>query len=462
MALKGSEILKRLPNKKGCKECGLPTCFAFAMKLVSGATTVDKCPYLSAEAKNEIEESLAPPIRLITVGSGNKALCIGNEDVLFRHENRFVHQPGLGILISDKEDESTIEDKKKKAKEPTCDWLGLTLGADLIALHHESGNKSNFEALVKRVYETTELGIVLLSEDLDALFSARDICVERNPLLYPITRENIDEAIPQIKAKPTPVAVRGGTIEEITALTSKLKDAGVVDLVLAPSSKNILEAIRDQTFIRRAALKRNFRPLGYPTMVFPCFIAEHGLQEILVASLFVIKYAGIIVLSNLDQRSLPPLLVQRLNIYTNPQLPLTVKEKIYEIGKPSEESPVFITSNWALTCLLLSSAVEATDIPAFICTTSTGEADVLCWCHHCLRSIQLGSLNSDNIRQFINECGIQNRVKHRKLIIPGRASRFKAELENALPDWEIIIGPVEAAKITGFLQRFAGSLTKLP
>jgi len=443
------------------------------MKLASGGTTVDKCPYLSAEAKAEIEEALAPPIRLVTVGSGENALQIGNEEALYRHD-RFVHQPGIALLISDKEDEARVEEKIRKIKELRFTWVGLTLKADLLALHFESGDRAKFEALVRRVYDSTDLGIVLISEDMDALFAARNICAERNPLLYPITKENIEEAIPKIKAKPTPVGVRAGSIEELLPLTSKLREARIEEVVLDPGSKNVLEAIRDQTFIRRAALKQNFRLLGYPTIAFPCFVIplspplEKGdlegfcLKEMLAASLFVIKYAGIIVLSDLDQYSLLPLLVQRLNIYTNPQVPLSLEEKIYEIGKPNEESPVLLTSNWALTYLILSSAIEATNISTFLCAKCVEEADVLCWCHHCLRSAQLGKLSGDDTGQFIKKCGIEDRVKHRKLVIPGRAARFKAELEQALPDWEIIVGPEEAARIVGFLPEFAKELKELP
>jgi len=431
------------------------------MKLASTGTTVNKCPYLSAEAKVRIEEALSPPIRLVTVGSGENALQIGNEEALYRHEQTFAHQPGIVLLISDKEDEARVKEKIRKIKELTFTWVGLTLKANLLALHFESGDRSKFEALVRRVYQTTDLGVVLISDDVDALFSARDICAERNPLLYPITKKNIEEAIPKIKAKPTPVGVRGGSMEELVSLTSKLKGAGIDDIVLDPGSKNVLEAIRDQTFIRRAALKQNFRPLGYPTIAFPCFITEGGLKEKLLASLFVIKYAGIIVLSDLDQYSLLPLLVQRLNIYTNPQVPLSVEEKIYEIGKPNEESPVLLTSNWALTYLILSSAIEATSTPAFLCAKCVEEADMLCWCHHCLRSVQLGKLSGDDVGQFIKKCGIEDRVKHRKLVIPGRAARFKSVMEQALPDWEIIVGPEEAARIMGFLPEFAKELKKL-
>lgn len=461
MPLSGSAIVKMLPNRKGCRECGFPTCFAFAMKLVSGGTTVDKCPYLSPETKAEIEEALAPPITLVTIGSGENILQIGNEEVIYRHENTFVHAPGIGLLVSDKESEAKVEEKIKKINELKFTWLGLTLKAELLALHFESGDRSKFEALVRKVCQTTDLGIILMSEDTDVLFSARDMCAGRHPLLYPITKENIEEAIPRIKAMPTPVGVRGGSVEELVLLTSKLKDAGIKEVVLDPGSKNVLEAVRDQTFIRRTALKHNFRPLGYPTIAFPCFMTKDGLKEILIAGLFIIKYAGIIVLSDLDRYSLFPLLVQRFNIYTNPKLPPQIEENIYEIGNPNENSPVLLSSNWALTYLTLSSAIESAKIPAFLCVKSVGpEPDTLCWCPSCYQSSTPGTLKIDEVGQLIKRCGIEDRVKHRKLVISLRSSKYKGGIEGVLPEWEIIVGPNDIKGIRRFLPQFAKELSR--
>jgi acetyl-CoA decarbonylase/synthase complex subunit gamma len=452
MPIAGSEIVKMLPGKRPCKDCGFPTCFAFAMKLASGGTTVDKCPYLSEETKDKLLDLLAPPIKLVTIGSGENALKIGNEEVIYRHEKTFVHSPGIALLISDKEDKAKIEEKIKKIKELQFPWVGVNLEADLLALHFESGDKDKFLALVKKVYDSTDLGIVLISEDVDSLFAARDICADRHPLLYPITKENIDEAIPKIKENLTPVGLRGGSIEELVPLTTKLKDAGIEELVLDPGSKNLLEAIRDQTFIRKAALKQGFKPLGYPTIGFPCFMAEDGLKEMLVGSTFINKWASIIVFSDFDQHSLLPLLVQRLNIYTDPRFPMAVEEKYYEVGEPNESSPVLVTSNWALTYFLVSSAVEATKVPAYVCVKDAEGLGVLtAWA--------AGKFSGDSVGTFIKKCGIEDKVKHRKLVIPGKVARIKGELEDALDlKWEIIIGPRETTGIGAFLPGFAKQL----
>jgi len=422
------------------------------MKLASGGATVDKCPYLSEEVKAKLLDLLAPPIKLVTIGSGENAVKIGNEEVIYRHEKTFVHSPGIALLISDREDNAKIEEKIKKIKELQFPWVGVNLKADLLALYFESGDKDRFLALVKKVYDSTDLGMVLISEDMDALFAARDICADRHPLLYPITKENIDEAIPKIKANLTPVGLRGGSIEELVPLTTKLKDAGIEELVLDPGSKNLLEAIRDQTFIRRAALKQGFKPLGYPTIAFPCFMVKDGLKEIIAGSAFINKWAGIIVLSDFDQYSLLPLLVQRLNIYTDPRFPMAVEEKYYEVGEPDESSPVLVTSNWALTYFLVSSAVEATKVPAYICVKDAEGLGVLtAWA--------AGKFSGDSVGTFIKKCGIEDKVKHRKIIIPGKVARIKGELEDALNlEWEIIIGPRETTGIGAFLPGFAKQL----
>jgi acetyl-CoA decarbonylase/synthase complex subunit gamma len=452
MPVAGSEIVKLLPGRRPCKDCGFPTCFAFAMKLASGGATVDKCPYLSEEAKAKLLDLLAPPIQLVTIGSGENAVKIGNEEVIYRHEKTFVHSPGIALLISEKEDNAKIDEKIKKIKELQFPWVGVNLKPDLLALYFESGDKGKFLDLVKKVYDLTDLGMVLISEDMDALFAARDICADRHPLIYPITKENIDEAIPKIKANLTPVALRGGSIEELVPLTTKLKDVGIEEVVLDPGSKNLLEAIRDQTFIRKAALKQGFKPLGYPTIGFPCFMAKDGLKEMLVGSAFINKWAGIIVLSDFDQYSLLPLLVQRLNIYTDPRFPMAVEEKYYEVGEPDESSPVLVTSNWALTYFLVSSAVEATKVPAYVCVKDAEGLGVLtAWA--------AGKFSGDSVGAFIKKCGIGDKVKHRKIVIPGKVARIKGELEDALNlEWEIIIGPRETTGIGAFLPGFAKQL----
>jgi acetyl-CoA decarbonylase/synthase complex subunit gamma len=446
MALKGTDIVKKLPEggKKNCRECGFPTCFAFAMKLASGGVSLEKCTYLSEEVKAELEDALAPPIKLVTVGTGDNALKIGNEEVVYRHEKTFVHPPGIALLVSDTEPDAKADEKIKKMQELQYQWVGVTLKADLLALRNESGDKAKFEALAKKVCDTTDFPVVLISDDVDALLAARAACAAKRPLIYPVTKDNIDKVIAGVKDAPTPIAVKGDSIEELLPLTTKLKDAGIEEIVLDPGSKNLQEAVRDQTLIRRAALKQNFRPLGYPTIGFPCFMAKDKMRELVLAAMFVIKYPGIIVLSDIDETSLLPLLVQRLNIYTDPRIPMSVEEKLYEVGEPTDESPVLITSNWALTYFIVASEIEGSKIPSWLCVKDTEGLGVLTgWA--------AGKFSGDAIGPFVKKLGVEGKVKHRKLIIPGKVARIKGELEEALPGWEIIVGPREASEIPAYL-----------
>jgi acetyl-CoA decarbonylase/synthase complex subunit gamma len=446
MALKGTDIVKKLPEggKKNCRDCGFPTCFAFAMKLAGAGIALDKCPHLAEDIKAELEDALAPPVKLVTVGTGDNTVTIGNEEVVYRHEKTFVHQPGFALLVSDNDSDTQVGEKIKKLEEAQFGWVGVTLKADLLALYNQSGDKAKYEALAKKVCEKTNYAVVLISEDVDALLAAKDVCASKKPLLYPVTQENIDKVIAGIKDAPVPVAVRGKSVEDLIPLTTKLKDAGIEEIVLDPGSRTMRDAVRDQTLIRRAQLKQNFRPLGYPTIGFPCFMAKDNIREQLLAAMYVIKYPGIIVLSDIDKGRILPLLVQRLNIYTDPRIPMSVEEKVYEVLEPDDNSPVLLTTNWALTYFIVAGEIEGSKIPAWLCVKDAEGLGVLtAW--------SAGKFSGDSIAPFIKKSGVEQKTKVRKLIIPGKAARIKGELEEFLPDWEIIVGPREAAEIPGYL-----------
>lgn len=446
MAIKGTDIVKRLPEggKKNCKECGLPTCFAFAMKLASGGIALDKCPYLSPEVRNELEDTLAPPIRPVTIGTGAGAFVIGDETVLYRHEKTFVHQPGIAVLVSDDQPDNVVDDRVRKLKDLQYSWVGKTLKADLLAVQYKSGDRARFTGLVKKALSTTDCPLMLISEDTDVLLAAHEMCADRRPLLYPVTAHNMDKVVGAVRAIPAPLAVRAAGVESLVPITTRLRDSGIEDVLLDPGSKDMQAALRDQTLIRRAALKQGFRLLGYPTVAFPCFMTADKRREMLLAAMFIPKYAGIIVLSDIDEHTLLPLLVQRLNIYTDPRMPMSMEEKVYPINDPDAASPVLVTTNWALTYFIVASEIEASKVPSWLCVKETGGLGVLtAWA--------AGKFSGDSIAPFIRKCGVEGMVKHRKLVIPGKVARIRNELTEALPDWEIIVGPGDANEIPAYL-----------
>jgi acetyl-CoA decarbonylase/synthase complex subunit gamma len=445
MALTGIEIFKKLP-KTNCGECGVPTCLAFAMKLAAGQAELAACPHVSEQSKAELAEASAPPIRPLSIGIGDQALKLGGETVMFRHEKRFVSPTGIAVLVSDKMSDGEVDSRLKKFGELKYDRVGMKLQADLVAVKGESGDPARFEALVKKVKDRLDgRGLVLMSEDPKVLGVGAKVAADRKPLLYAATKANADAMAQLAKEISAPLAVKAGTVDELAELATKLTAAGVKDLVLDSGARTPRKALEDQIVIRRSALMKKFRPLGFPTITFPCEMTQDPMMETLLASMLVAKYAGIVVLSDLDGHGLFPLLVERMNIFTDPQRPMATSEGIYEIGGPNENSPVLITSNFSLTYFIVSGEVEGSRIPSWLLVKDTEGLSVMtAWA--------AGKFGADLIAPFVKKCGIAGKVKHRKLIIPGYAAVISGELEEELSDWKIMIGPREAGHIPAFLK----------
>ncbi len=444
MPLAGIEIFKSLP-KTNCGECGVPTCLAFAMNLAAGKAELSACPYISDEAKAKLEESSAPPIRPVTIGVGDRALKVGGETVMFRHEKRFENPPGFAILISDAMEESEVDSRLDRCKQLQYQRVGLTLRPDLVAIKDDSGDAAKFEALVNKVKQSNQCNIILMSSNPDILAAGLKVCADQKPLLYPADKNNLDRLADLAKANSCPVAVKASTLEELTQLTTKLTESGVKDIVLDSGARTVRQAFEDQIIIRSAALNKKARSLGFPTIVFPCEMTNDPIKETVIASVFVAKYGGIIVLSDFQGHSLFPLLVERLNLYTDPQRPLATTEGIYEIGSPDENSPVLITSNFSLTYFIVSGEIEASKVPTYLLIKDTEGLSIM-------TSWAAGKFVADTIASFVKKCGIADMVKHHKLIIPGYAAAESGGLEEELPGWQILVGPREGTHIPAYLK----------
>jgi acetyl-CoA decarbonylase/synthase complex subunit gamma len=443
MALTGIEIFKLLA-KTNCKECGEPTCLAFAMKLAAGKAELSACPYVSEEAKAKLSEASAPPILPVTIGVGERALKIGGETVMFRHEKRFENPPGFALLISDSMDEAEVSRRLEKFK-LQYERIGLILRANLIAVKGDSGDKAKFTALAGKVKQGSDGGIILMSDNPEVMAAGLSACADRKPLLYAATEENWEKMAELAKANSCPLAVKAESLEKLAELTAKLAEAGVKNLVIDSGSRKLRQAFTDQVIIRSAALAKKFRPLGFPTIVFPGEMTDDPMKEAVIAAIFVAKYGGIIVLSDFYGESLFPLLVERLNVYTDPQRPLATKEGIYEIGKPDQNSPVLITSNFSLTYFIVSGEIETSRIPSWLLVKDTEGLSVMtAWA--------AGKFVADAIAPFVKKSGIADKVKHRKLIIPGYAAAESGGLEEELSDWEILVGPREGSNIPAYLK----------
>lgn len=447
MALTGIQILKMLP-KKNCGECAIPTCLAFAMKVAAGQTEIGECPYVSDEVKEQIGEASAPPIRTIKIGSGESAYTTGGETCLFRHEKRFENPTGIAVLITTEMTEADIAGRISRFKNLRYERVGVLLKADLIAIKDSTGDANAFVALTKRVLDQAmDATLILMSDKADTLKAAAAACGERKPLLYAATADNAEAMAAVAKESQCPLVAKGNTLDETVDISEKLMAAGLKDLMIDTGARTVRSALEDSVVGRRSAIRSKFKPLGFPTITFPCEITADPLMEAMVASVLIAKYAGIVVLSDLQGDILFPLLLERLNIFTDPQRPMVVQEDVYNINGPSENSPVLITCNFSLTYFIVSGEIEGSKVPSWLLIKDTEGLSVLtAWA--------AGKFGADMIAQFMKKSGIESKVKHRDLIIPGYLASMKGELEEELPGWTITIGPREAGHLPAFLKEW--------
>jgi acetyl-CoA decarbonylase/synthase complex subunit gamma len=446
MALTGIQIFKLLP-KTNCKDCGFPTCLAFAMKLAQAQVELSACPHVSEEAREELTEAALPPIRKVRIGVGEDAVECGEETVLFRHDKKFEHPPGIGVLISDDESLESVSEKLNQVNSLSFERVGLLLRPEIVAIRYTGGESTSFLSLVKKVKEGTKRAIVLVCEDPVVMGKAVELIQDRHPLMYGAGKDNAEEFVGLAKKYNCPVGVKGDGLDELVDVSKRFVEAGVAEVVLDPLSSNLKDALLHQTSIRRLALRKKFRPLGFPTISFPCFMTDDSMMEAMYGAFFVAKYAGLIILSNLAPDKLYPLLVQRMNIYTDPQRPMMMKEGIYPIGEPNEKSPILITTNFALTYFIVSGEVESSKVPAHLLIMDCEGLSVLtAWA--------AGKFVADLIAAFVKKSGIEERIANKRLLIPGYVAQIKGELEEELSDWRIDVGCREASDLPKFLQEY--------
>jgi len=445
MALTGIQIFKLLP-KTNCKECGVPTCLAFAMNLASGKAELDSCPYVSDEAREQLAEASAPPIRQVNIGKGVRAAKTGGETVLYRHEKTFFNPTLLAAAVGSDISESDLEAKLTTWNAFQYERVGFNLRPELVAVKDVNGDKDAFADTAKKIAETSEFNLILMSEDAGVMKAGVEACGFKRPLIYAATEANADDFGALAKDNDLPLAIKADSVEALVSLSDKLTGMGIKDLVLDSGAREIKQALEDQVAIRRAALKAANKSLGFPTITLPCEMASNPDMEALIAGMFIAKYGGIVVMSDFTAEGLFPLLLERLNIFTDPQRPMTVKEGIYEIGNPDENAPVLVTTNFALTYFIVSGEIEASKVPAYLLIKDAEGLSVLtAWA--------AGKFAGDDVGTFVKKCGIADKIKNKEIIIPGYAAAIAGDIEEELPDWKITIGPREAAHIPAFLKQ---------
>ena len=444
MALSGLQIYKLLPGSSknpevkkhaNCKECGFPTCLAFAMKLGQKQAELSQCPYVEEEAKAKLEASAAPPIRLITVSADGRKVAVGNETVLFRHEKTFYHQPGL--LVRVKDTQADAAEIAKAVGEYAVDYVGMDLTLDGIAVEAAGGD---FAATVSAVKAACSLPVILLTEDPATAEAGLNAAAGMQSLVWAATPDNWESMAKLAKQYKAALAVRvdNNDLEALTALAEQVKGAGVEDIVLDPGGRDYASSLTVFTQLRRLALKKNERKVGYPLIAFagddPSLAAQH-----------IAKYGGFIVIDRFSPGTVYPLLVMRANIFTDPQKPIQVQPGLYEINEPGPGDPLMVTTNFSITYFAVANEIESSGIPGWLLVADAEGMSVLtAWA--------AGKFDAERIAKSVNMNSVAEKTQHQRLVLPGHVAVLMGELEEELPGWEISVGPREAVDLPNYLK----------
>lgn len=440
MALTGLDIYKLLP-KTNCGDCGSPTCLAFAMKLAAKQASLDSCPHASEEAKAALGAAARPPIRLVTIGTGEGRVEIGNETVLFRHQETFYHQSGVAVRV--REGDPDREEKLSGVKNLRFIRVGEEIAVDLVALEEESGDPEKYAAFVSRSREETGLPAVLISNSLPCLRAALERIGKSRPLICPTAPGEMEKFAALAAEFSCPLAAGGESVEDTASLAGRVAESGVEDLVLLVGTGNLARKLADLTVIRRQALRKQFRPLGYPAIAFTDFQVD-PFSQALEAAVLTAKYAAIVV-ADLDRPEyLLPLLTARQNIYTDPQKPIQVEPKLYPVGTPDRNSPLLVTTNFSLTYFTVEGEIEASRIGAYLLVVDTEGTSVLtAWA--------ADKFNAAAITRALQNSGAAELLDHKKMILPGYVAVLSGKVEEE-SGWTVEVGPREASGIPKFLK----------
>lgn len=444
MGLSGIQIFKLTP-KKNCKECGCPTCMAFSMKVAQGALEISKCPHMSEDALAQLSEATAPPMKTIKVGSGDNEFTLGGETVLFRHEKTFVSKTRYAVSLCTCMDDAAIDAKLAAIPKVDYERISERMFVEMIYVNYEDGaDKDRYVEIVKKA---AALGrtLVLGCKDVEAAKAALAVCKDGKPVLNGADASNYAEMSAVATEAGVVLGVTGADLNELYDTVAALEKAGNKNLILDVGTKSVKEAYGNAVQIRRAALKDQDRTFGYPTLVNLAVLAhgDRNMQQAL-ASLFTMKYGSIVVMEQLDYAEALPLFGLRQNVFTDPQKPMKVEPGIYALNGADENSLCLTTVDFALTYYVVSGELERSGVPCNLIISDAGGLSVLtAWA--------AGKLSSTSVSKYIQE-NVEDKVKCRKLVIPGKVAVLKGDIEAKLPGWEVIVAPLEAVQLVKFLK----------
>ena len=446
MAVKGLDIFKLTP-KTNCKECGFPTCMAFSMKVASGAAQIEACPYITEDAKAQLSEATAPPMKTIKVGVGELEHNLGGETVLYRHEKTYVSKALLASEVSDALSDEVNDARFANLEKVKFDRIGEMMFAEVVSVRYAS-DQAKFLELLKKVVEMGRIPMAVVEDEAVAKEAAA-VIKDTKVILMAATPANYEAVTAIANDNKLVLGVSADSLSELHDVVEKIEALGYKELILNVGSKSIKDAYRNAVDIRTSALKNKDRTFGYPSIVFTNQLSDNRSLQVAMTSAFILRYGSVIVMDDVDYPAALALFGMRQNIYTDPQKPMRVEATIYEFNNADDESPVLLTVDFALTYFTVSGEIERSKVPAYLAIPDAGGYSVLtAWA--------AGSFGSGVISDFIKNSGIEEKTKSRKLIIPGKVAVLQGDIKEALPDWEILVGPPEAMQIPKYLRELSG------
>jgi acetyl-CoA decarbonylase/synthase complex subunit gamma len=453
------DVYMLLP-KTNCKECGEENCMAFATKVVNRTVVIMQCPPLLKKeyekAYKQLSEMLKPAVMEITIGTGDRAVNVGGKLVMYRHEFTYFNPTAIAIDVTDEMPDNELLGRLKKTEGFRYGYIGQELKLNMIAVRSTTDDPEKFKSAVKKVVENTSLPIILCSFNPAVLESGLVAVSKRRPLIYAATKDNWKDMAELALMYDCPLAIFApNDLNLLRSLVKTLKEYGVKDLVLDPGTfpdEGLADTINNFTMIRRAACKKGDELLGYPLIGTPIVAWTESAgapeasawKEAYVASMLIARYADILIIHSTEGWVLLPDIVLRQNIYTDPRKPVAVEPGMRIFGKPDENSPVMMTTNFALTYYTVASDIESAGLNSYLLVVDSEGIAVD-------SAVAGRKLTAEKVADAIKESKVEEKVKHKKLIIPGKAARLSGEIEE-LSGWEVMVGPRDSSGIPKYLQ----------
>ena len=440
MAVKGLDIFKLSP-KTNCKECGSPTCMAFCMKVAQGAVSIDKCPHMSDEAKALLSEATAPPMKTIAFGSHK----LGGETVLFRHEKTFVSHNLFAVPVCTCMEDGVAEAKLAEMAKVDYERIGEREYVEAVMVHDEDGKADRLVELVKAA-DAAGRAVIIDCANADVAKAAVEAIKASKPILNGANKDNWEAMSAVATANGVALGVTGASIEEIYDTVAALEKAGNKNLVIDVTGADAKETLANAVAVRRTALKDGDRTLGYPSIVKLAKIAKGDLHlQAALAAMFTVKYGSVVVMESMTMAEALPLYGLRQNVFTDPQKPMKVEPGIYPLNGATPDDPCMLTVDFALTYFLVSGEIERSKVPVnLLITDASGMSVLTAWA--------AGKLSSASIKKFFDEFDLANKINNRTLVIPGKVAVMKGEIQDKLPEWNVVVGTREAVEIVKYLK----------